>query len=90
MLSADRIGDREPDPKLVARHALELLGAWVTIQMETVDELTAEARHKLSTLPNQRVLWELFGEWLIELRALEHQVASLTKTVDELKKGRSS
>jgi hypothetical protein len=68
---------REPDPKLVARHALELLGAWVSTQMETVDEAVAEAQTKAAAIPNQRVLWEMYGELMIRVHCLEAEVAQL-------------
>jgi hypothetical protein len=71
-----------------ARHAGELLQAWVGCQMDAVDELVAEAKVKLSTLPSQQVLWELFGEWLIRLTALERDVAELRADVARLRRTR--
>jgi hypothetical protein len=71
--------DREPDPREVARHALELLGAWTSIQMDAVDEAVAEAQAKAAAIPNQRVLWEMFGELLLRVYCLEAEVAQLKK-----------
>lgn len=65
------------DPRDAARHAGELLQAWVGAQMEEVDELVAEAKVKLAALPSQVVVWELFGELLVRLTALERDVADL-------------
>jgi hypothetical protein len=74
-----------------ARHAGELLQAWVGIRMDEVDELVAEAKAKLATLPSQAVLWELFGEWLLRLTALEREVAGLRAEVARLRgRGRAA
>jgi hypothetical protein len=63
------------DPRRIG----ELLGAWLDVRMGEVDDLVAEARAKVATLPNERMLWECFGEWLLRLMALEREVAELRK-----------
>jgi hypothetical protein len=65
------------DPRQVG----ELLAEWVGVRMGEVDALVAEVRAKADSIPDQRVLWGLFGELLLTVRALEHEVA-------ELKRGR--
>jgi hypothetical protein len=45
--------------------------------MAEVDDLVAEARARVEALPDQRVLWSLFGELLLEVRGLAHEVAEL-------------
>jgi hypothetical protein len=72
----DSIADRA-DPRRVG----ELMGDWLAIRMAEVDTLVGEARARVDALPDQRVLWSLFGELLLTVRALEHEVA-------ELKRGR--
>jgi len=73
-------------------HAVgELLNTWIGLKMDEVDELVAEAKVKLSTLPSQQVLWECFGEWLLRLVALEREVADLRAEVGRLhKRGRAA
>jgi hypothetical protein len=78
---------RDVDEADAARHAGELLQAWVGIQMDTVDEVVAEAKAKLATLPSQAVLWECFGEWLLRLTALEREVGDLRADVARLRRG---
>jgi hypothetical protein len=79
------------DPHDAARHAGELLQDWVGVVMDQVDELVAEAKVKLSTLPSQQVLWECFGEWLLRLTALERDVADLRDQVAQLRqRGRAA
>jgi hypothetical protein len=63
------------DPREVG----ELLATWVGIHMEEVDALLVEARDKAAAIPDQRVLWSLFGELLLEFRALQAEVADLRK-----------
>jgi hypothetical protein len=71
-----------------ARHAGELLQAWVGIQMDAVDELVAEAKVKLAAIPSQQVLWQVVGEMVIRLAALEHDVADLRAEVARLRRTR--
>jgi hypothetical protein len=71
--------DREPDPQQVARHALELLGTWTSIQMDAVDAAVATAQAKAAAIPDQRVLWEVVGELMIRVYCLEAEVAQLKK-----------
>jgi hypothetical protein len=47
--------------------------------MGEVDDLVAEARAKVAALPDERMLWECFGQWLLRLMALEREVAELRK-----------
>lgn len=61
------------DPRRVG----ELLSDWLAIRMAEVDDLVAEARARVEALPDQRVLWSLFGELLLEVRGLAHEVAEL-------------
>jgi hypothetical protein len=61
------------DPRRVG----ELLGDWLAIRMGEVDDLVAEARARVVALPDQRVLWSLFGELLLQVRCLEREVADL-------------
>jgi hypothetical protein len=65
------------DPRRVG----ELLGDWLAIRMEEVDDLVDEASSRVDALPNQRVMWSLVGETLVLLRALELEVAELRKAV---------
>jgi hypothetical protein len=67
----------EGDPRRVG----ELLGDWLAIRMEEVDDLVDEARSRVDALPDQGVMWSLVGEVIVLLRALELEVA-------ELKRGR--
>jgi predicted Zn-dependent protease len=67
----------EGDPQRIG----ELLGDWLAIQMDQVDEAVAEAQTKAAAIPNQRVLWEMYGELMIRVFCLEAEVA-------ELKRGR--
>lgn len=57
----------------------ELLQAWVGIRLDEVDDLVDEARSKVAALPDQRALWSLFGELLLEVRGLAHEVAELKR-----------
>jgi hypothetical protein len=68
----DSIADRG-DPRRVG----ELMGDWLAIRMAEVDALVVEARERVEALPDQRVLWSLFGELLLTVRALEAEVAEL-------------
>jgi hypothetical protein len=63
------------DPRRVG----ELLGDWLAIRMDEVDDLVDEARSRVEAIPNQRVLWSLVGETLVLLRALELEVADLKR-----------
>jgi hypothetical protein len=64
------------DPREVG----ELLATWVGLHMQEVDALLAEGRDKVSAIPDQRVLWSLFGELLLQVRALELEVAELRRS----------
>jgi hypothetical protein len=63
------------DPRRVG----ELLGDWLAIRMDEVDDLVDEARSRVDAIPNQRVLWSLVGEVIVLLRALELEVADLKR-----------
>ena len=63
------------DPRRIG----ELLGDWLAIRMDEVDDLVDEARSRVEAIPNQRVLWSLVGETLVLLRALELEVADLKR-----------
>jgi hypothetical protein len=65
-----------PDPG-DPRRIGELLGDWLAIRMAEVDELVAEARVKVATLPDRRVLDQILGELVVRVRALELDVAEL-------------
>jgi hypothetical protein len=67
-----------PDPG-DPRRVGELLSDWLAIRMAEVDALVVEARERVDALPDQRVLWSLFGEMLLTVRALEAEVAELSK-----------
>jgi hypothetical protein len=58
-----------------------LLQTWIGIHLDTIDSLMAEAHEKVEALPDMRVLWSLYGELLLGLRALEAEVAELRKAV---------
>jgi hypothetical protein len=64
------------DPRRIG----ELLGDWLDIRMDEVDDLV-EARSRVDALPDQRVLFSLVGEVIVLLRALELEVAELRKAV---------
>ena len=61
------------DPRRIG----ELLGDWLAIRMAEVDDLMAEARTKVATLPDRRVLDQILGELVVRVRALELDVAEL-------------
>jgi hypothetical protein len=63
------------DPRRVG----ELLGDWLAIRMDEVDELVDEARSRVDAIPNQKTLWSLVGEIIVLLRALELEVADLKR-----------
>jgi hypothetical protein len=65
----------QDDPRRVG----ELLGCWLGIRMDEVDDLVDEARSRVEAIPNQRVLWSLVGEVIVLLRALELEVADLKR-----------
>ena len=65
------------DPRRIG----ELLGDWLAIRMDEVDDLVDEARSRVDALPDQRVLFSLVGEVVVLLRALELEVAELRKAV---------
>jgi hypothetical protein len=58
-----------------------LLGDWLAIRMDEVDDLVDEARSRVDAIPNQRVMWSLVGEVIVLLRALELEVAELREAV---------
>ena len=59
------------DPRRIG----ELLGDWLAIRMEEVDE----AESKVAVLPDQRHLWLLLGETLVRLHCLELELAELKR-----------
>jgi hypothetical protein len=61
------------DPRRIG----ELLGDWLAVRMAEVDDLVAEARRKVDAIPEQRALWALFGELVIRVTVLEHEVAAM-------------
>jgi hypothetical protein len=63
------------DPREVG----ELLATWVGVKLEEVDALVEQARDKVTGIPDQRVMWEMFGELLLRVYTLEHQVAELRR-----------
>jgi hypothetical protein len=63
------------DPRRIG----ELLGDWLAIRMDEVDDLVDEARARVDAIPNQRVMWSLVGEVIVLLRALELEVADLKR-----------
>jgi hypothetical protein len=62
-----------------ARQVGELVAEWAGIRMAEVDDLVAEARAKVATIPDRRVLFTLLGELVIRVAALELEVAELRK-----------
>ena len=72
-----RIVPETADPRRIG----ELLGDWLAIRMDEVDELVDEAEAKVAVLPDQRHLWLLLGETLVRLHCLELEVAELRKAV---------
>jgi hypothetical protein len=72
-----RIVPETADPRRIG----ELLGDWLAIRMDEVDDLVGEARARAGAIPDQKALWLLFGEALVRLHCLE-------LAVDELKRGR--
>jgi hypothetical protein len=73
-------GNREsiPDPG-DPRRVGELLGAWLDVRMAEVDDLVAEARSRVESLPDLRTLRLLAGEILVRLAAVEHELADRRK-----------
>jgi hypothetical protein len=61
------------DPRAIG----ELLACWIGCKVEEVDALVEEARERVAALPDQRVLWSLFGELLLRVMMLEREVADL-------------
>jgi hypothetical protein len=90
--AATEVASTLPDPDDARQEPISheaivgMLASWVDIRMEEVDALVKEGRGKVAAVPDQRVLWELFGEFLIEHRVLRHQVAALEKQVAALEK----
>jgi hypothetical protein len=74
-----RLGDAGQDLVNAAdpREVGELLQTWLNIQMDTVDDLVAEARHKVSTIPSWRNVVELVVELVVRVHCLEGEVAEL-------------
>jgi hypothetical protein len=62
-----------------ARQAGELVAEWAGIRMAEVDDLVAEAKSKVTAIPDQRALWLIIGELMLRLSALELEVADLRK-----------
>jgi hypothetical protein len=67
-----------PDPGDPQRIG-ELVASWVGAKVEEVDDLVAEARNRVESLPDLRTLWLLAGEILVRLAAVEHELAELRK-----------
>jgi hypothetical protein len=63
------------DPRAIG----ELLACWIGCKVEEVDDLVAEARNRVESLPDLRTLWLLAGEILVRLAAVEHELAELRK-----------
>jgi hypothetical protein len=57
----------------------ELVAAWVGAKLTEVDDLVAEGRSRVESIPDQRVMWSLVGEVIVLLRSLELEVAELRK-----------
>jgi hypothetical protein len=57
----------------------ELVASWIGAKVEEVDDLVAEARNRVESLPDLRTLWLLAGEILVRLAAVEHELAELRK-----------
>jgi hypothetical protein len=55
----------------------DLLQTWINIQMETVDDLVAEAREKVTAIPRWPYLTQLVGELMIRLSVLEAELREL-------------
>jgi hypothetical protein len=63
------------DPRRVG----EVVAAWIDVRMGEIDDLVAEARSRVDSLPDLRTLWLLAGEILVRLAAVEHELAELQK-----------
>jgi hypothetical protein len=85
-LTHGQAGPADPTPRGDPREVGELLATWVGVKLDEIDDLTDEAHRKVAALPEQRVLWELVGELVIELRMLDHQVTALKQQVAALQK----
>jgi hypothetical protein len=63
------------DPRRIG----ELLNEWLSIQMDTVDALTADAAAKVAEIPDLHQLWFLLGELTVRLHCVELEVADLKR-----------
>jgi hypothetical protein len=69
------VTNQQDDPRRVG----ELLGVWMAIRMEEIDDLADEARDRAAAIPDQKTLWLLFGEVLVRLHCVEAQLAELQR-----------
>jgi hypothetical protein len=75
------------DPRAVG----DLLGTWLGVKLDEVDDLVDEARGKVESIPDMRVLASIVGEQFILLRALETEVDQLRGEVARLRqRGRAA
>jgi hypothetical protein len=75
------------DPRAVG----DLLGTWLGVKFDQVDALVDEARGKVDSIPDMRVLASIVGEQFILLRALETEVDQLRGEVARLRqRGRAA
>ena len=76
-------GNSVADPRAVG----DLLQTWLGIQLDTVDDLVAEARDKVDAIPSWKTIAQLVGELVISQHALEAEVAGLRAELDRLHRG---
>jgi hypothetical protein len=72
------------DPRAIG----DLLNTWLAIKLDTVDGLVDDARRKVDSIPDMRVLASIVGEQFILLRALETEVAQLRAELERLQQRR--
>jgi hypothetical protein len=53
----------------------DLLATWLSIQMDSVDDLVDEARHKVASIPSWKNVVELVGELVVRVHCLEQDLA---------------
>jgi hypothetical protein len=63
------------DPRRIG----EPLGDWLAIRMDEVDALVDEARSRVEAIPDQRVLWSLVGEIIVQRAALSWKSQSYAR-----------
>jgi hypothetical protein len=76
-------------PAADPREIGELLGTYLGIKLDQVDDLVNEARDRADAIPSWRTMAEITGELVIRLTALEREVGDLKReAADRKKRGR--